>query len=39
MVRVGRIDIDGLLTACWKSLPGAVEALREIRAVGGYPSP
>ncbi|WP_225830178.1 HAD-IIA family hydrolase [Streptomyces sp. NK08204] len=28
------IDIDGVLTVSWKPLPGAVQALREIRAAG-----
>lgn len=28
------IDIDGVLTVSWKPLPGAVEALAEIRAAG-----
>jgi HAD superfamily hydrolase (TIGR01458 family) len=28
------IDIDGVLTVSWKPLPGAVEALRRIRAAG-----
>lgn len=28
------IDIDGVLTVSWKPLPGAVEALREIRDSG-----
>ncbi|MEV5148732.1 HAD-IIA family hydrolase [Streptomyces sp. NPDC052727] len=28
------IDIDGVLTVSWKPLPGAVEALRGIRAAG-----
>ncbi|KUN23344.1 HAD family hydrolase [Streptomyces antibioticus] len=33
-VRVVLIDIDGVLTVSWEPLPGAVEALREIRATG-----
>jgi HAD superfamily hydrolase (TIGR01458 family) len=33
-VRAVLIDIDGVLTVSWKPLPGAVEALREIRAAG-----
>ncbi|MDG5802538.1 HAD-IIA family hydrolase [Streptomyces ossamyceticus] len=28
------VDIDGVLTLSWKPLPGAVEALREIRGAG-----
>ncbi|MEU7057475.1 HAD-IIA family hydrolase [Streptomyces sp. NPDC046197] len=28
------IDIDGVLTVSWRPLPGAVQALREIRAAG-----
>ncbi|TQE14792.1 HAD-IIA family hydrolase [Streptomyces ipomoeae] len=28
------IDIDGVLTVSWQPLPGAVEALREIRGAG-----
>jgi ribonucleotide monophosphatase NagD (HAD superfamily) len=28
------VDIDGVLTISWKPLPGAVEALREIRGAG-----
>ncbi|BBC31275.1 putative HAD hydrolase TIGR01458 [Streptomyces graminofaciens] len=31
------IDIDGVLTVSWRPLPGAVEALREIREVAGLP--
>jgi HAD superfamily hydrolase (TIGR01450 family) len=30
-VRAVLIDIDGVLTVSWQPLPGAVEALREIR--------
>ncbi|MFE9095630.1 HAD-IIA family hydrolase [Streptomyces sp. NPDC007264] len=33
-VRAVLIDIDGVLTVSWQPLPGAVEALREIRASG-----
>ncbi|MBA4860819.1 HAD-IIA family hydrolase [Streptomyces sp. PSKA54] len=33
-VRAVLIDIDGVLTVSWKALPGAVEALRHIRASG-----
>ncbi|SOE07698.1 TIGR01458 family HAD-type hydrolase [Streptomyces sp. Ag109_G2-15] len=33
-VRAVLIDIDGVLTVSWEPLPGAVEALREIRAAG-----
>lgn len=33
-VRGVLIDIDGVLTVSWKPLPGAVEALRAIRAAG-----
>jgi HAD superfamily hydrolase (TIGR01458 family) len=33
-VRAVLIDIDGVLTVSWKPLPGAVEALRRIRAAG-----
>ncbi|MFF1657937.1 TIGR01458 family HAD-type hydrolase [Streptomyces sp. NPDC058255] len=33
-VRAVLIDIDGVLTVSWKPLPGAVEALRRIRASG-----
>ncbi|MFF4354064.1 HAD-IIA family hydrolase [Streptomyces sp. NPDC001530] len=33
-VRAVLIDIDGVLTVSWKPLPGAVEALRQIRASG-----
>ncbi|MGW1029643.1 HAD-IIA family hydrolase [Streptomyces sp. NPDC002577] len=33
-VRAVLIDIDGVLTVSWKALPGAVEALRRIRASG-----
>ncbi|MER6628596.1 HAD-IIA family hydrolase [Streptomyces sp. NPDC000987] len=33
-VRAVLIDIDGVLTVSWRPLPGAVEALREIRAAG-----
>ncbi|MET9833352.1 HAD-IIA family hydrolase [Streptomyces sp. NPDC006385] len=33
-VRAALIDIDGVLTVSWQPLPGAVEALREIRAAG-----
>ncbi|WP_217208013.1 HAD-IIA family hydrolase [Streptomyces sp. AC550_RSS872] len=33
-VRAVLIDIDGVLTVSWQPLPGAVEALREIRAAG-----
>lgn len=33
-VRAVLIDIDGVLTVSWKPLPGAVEALRAIRAAG-----
>ena len=28
------IDIDGVLTVSWRALPGAVEAIRELRALG-----
>lgn len=33
-VRAVLIDIDGVLTVSWRPLPGAVEALREIREAG-----
>lgn len=33
-VRAVLIDIDGVLTVSWKPLPGAVEALRAVRAAG-----
>ena len=33
-VRAVLVDIDGVLTVSWKPLPGAVEALREIREAG-----
>ncbi|MGW0828126.1 HAD-IIA family hydrolase [Streptomyces sp. NPDC002845] len=33
-VRAVLIDIDGVLTVSWKPLPGAVEALRQVRASG-----
>ncbi|MBV7694435.1 HAD-IIA family hydrolase [Streptomyces sp. TRM70350] len=33
-VRAVLIDIDGVLTVSWQPLPGAVEALREIRDAG-----
>lgn len=33
-VRAVLIDIDGVLTVSWRPLPGAVEALREIRQAG-----
>jgi HAD superfamily hydrolase (TIGR01450 family) len=33
-VRAVLIDIDGVLTVSWRPLPGAVEALREIRDAG-----
>ncbi|MER5914689.1 TIGR01458 family HAD-type hydrolase [Streptomyces sp. NPDC001982] len=33
-VRAVLIDIDGVLTVSWRPLPGAVTALREIRASG-----
>ncbi|MFF7190275.1 HAD-IIA family hydrolase [Streptomyces sp. NPDC008222] len=33
-VRAVLIDIDGVLTVSWQPLPGAVEALREVRASG-----
>ncbi|MEU5095266.1 HAD-IIA family hydrolase [Streptomyces sp. NPDC020996] len=33
-VRAVLIDIDGVLTVSWRPLPGAVEALREIRSAG-----
>lgn len=33
-VRAVLIDIDGVLTVSWEPLPGAVEALREIRGAG-----
>ncbi|MER5547897.1 TIGR01458 family HAD-type hydrolase [Streptomyces sp. NPDC002589] len=33
-VRAVLIDIDGVLTVSWRALPGAVEALRSIRAAG-----
>ncbi|MFI2758743.1 HAD-IIA family hydrolase [Streptomyces echinatus] len=33
-VRAVLIDIDGVLTVSWKPLPGAVEALRALRAGG-----
>jgi ribonucleotide monophosphatase NagD (HAD superfamily) len=28
------IDIDGVLTVSWQPLPGAVAALRQLRAAG-----
>ncbi|MFH9002455.1 HAD-IIA family hydrolase [Streptomyces afghaniensis] len=33
-VRAVLVDIDGVLTVSWRPLPGAVEALREIRDAG-----
>jgi HAD superfamily hydrolase (TIGR01458 family) len=33
-VRAVLIDIDGVLTVSWEPLPGAVDALREIREAG-----
>ncbi|MFE6623399.1 HAD-IIA family hydrolase [Streptomyces sp. NPDC057740] len=33
-VRAVLVDIDGVLTVSWQPLPGAVEALREIRESG-----
>ncbi|WP_202918198.1 HAD-IIA family hydrolase [Streptomyces cavernae] len=33
-VRAVLMDIDGVLTVSWKPLPGAVEALRRVRASG-----
>ncbi|MER5294330.1 HAD-IIA family hydrolase [Streptomyces pharetrae] len=33
-MRAVLVDIDGVLTVSWEPLPGAVEALREIRAAG-----
>lgn len=33
-VRAVLIDLHGVLTVSWQPLPGAVEALREIRATG-----
>ncbi|MFJ9868057.1 TIGR01458 family HAD-type hydrolase [Streptomyces sp. NPDC101165] len=33
-VRAVLIDIDGVLTVSWQPLPGAVDALRRIRAAG-----
>ncbi|RPF37956.1 HAD superfamily hydrolase (TIGR01458 family) [Streptomyces sp. TLI_185] len=33
-MRAVLIDIDGVLTVSWEPLPGAVEALREIREAG-----
>ncbi|WP_199840150.1 HAD-IIA family hydrolase [Streptomyces viridochromogenes] len=33
-VRAVLIDIDGVLTVSWQPLPGAVEALRDIREAG-----
>ncbi|MFH8897467.1 HAD-IIA family hydrolase [Streptomyces coeruleorubidus] len=33
-VRAVLVDIDGVLTLSWRPLPGAVEALREIRDAG-----
>ncbi|MFF4501196.1 HAD-IIA family hydrolase [Streptomyces sp. NPDC001401] len=33
-VRAVLIDIDGVLTVSWEPLPGAVEALRELRGAG-----
>jgi HAD superfamily hydrolase (TIGR01458 family) len=33
-VRALLVDIDGVLTVSWRPLPGAVEALREIREAG-----
>ncbi|KUM98990.1 HAD family hydrolase [Streptomyces cellostaticus] len=33
-MRAVLIDIDGVLTVSWRPLPGAVEALRAIRAAG-----
>ncbi len=33
-VRAVLVDIDGVLTVSWRPLPGAVEALRQIREAG-----
>src|SRR5262249_60008125 len=33
------IDIDGVLTVSWRPLPGAVTALRQLRAAGPAPGP
>ncbi|MCY0950682.1 HAD-IIA family hydrolase [Streptomyces sp. H27-S2] len=33
-IRAVLIDIDGVLTVSWKPLPGAVEAMRQLRAEG-----
>ncbi|WP_086732809.1 HAD-IIA family hydrolase [Streptomyces glaucescens] len=33
-MRAVLVDIDGVLTVSWEPLPGAAEALREIRAAG-----
>lgn len=33
-MRAVLVDIDGVLTVSWRPLPGAVEALRSIRAAG-----
>ncbi|MET9758944.1 HAD-IIA family hydrolase [Streptomyces sp. NPDC006372] len=33
-VRAVLVDIDGVLTVSWRPLPGAVEALREVREAG-----
>ncbi|MFJ3617218.1 HAD-IIA family hydrolase [Streptomyces iakyrus] len=33
-VRAVLIDVDGVLTVSWRPLPGAVEALREVREAG-----
>jgi ribonucleotide monophosphatase NagD (HAD superfamily) len=38
-MRIGAvlIDIDGVLTVPWQPLPGAVAALRRLRAAGHLP--
>ena len=33
-IRAVLIDIDGVLTVSWQPLPGAVAAMRQLRAVG-----
>ena len=33
-IRAALIDIDGVLTVSWQPLPGAVAALRPLRAAG-----
>ena len=33
-IRAALIDIDGVLTVSWQPLPGAVAAMRQLRAAG-----